>query len=877
LIRLIPHLIFLSTFALFLRSLAPSVALEDSGDLITCALALFNTHPPGYPLHSLAGRLFSLIPVGSQAFRINLLSAACGGLSLVALWFFIVEILGKRSVAAVLAAAAGVAGLALSRTLWWQSAIAEKYTMALALFAWTALMLFRAARSSGRRDFLVSAFLMGLTLSHHLTGIYLLPLMGLCMWKHRERSSLVLAVFLIVIPLGVKTLYPALRSGSASEVTWGSLDRADRLWEYLRAGRYVRKFAVINSEVPAVVKRVLDHAIVIPWKEFGAFVLFAIAGFAVLLRRQRDAGVWIGVLLAANLVFGVVYRTPEVERLYLPAFWLAAALAGMGVFFAAEKWKLALGVAGVLLMLEAWNSSGYAVRNRDYTCPDHVRNLMALVEGDSVVIGWGDVYLLPLMTRRDLLPSGDRSRLLPAEDLMLGSPGRRKVAEVLGGKESDISGFQESPALVWEIARLAGSREVFLTRDSIPGLIPSRGLKRHGLMLRVTDSGEDLGVDIRSWRIMESLRLRSLLGRKGLFETLLAEYYARVYLSHGEAALAAGDARLAEKMARRGLFVGHGFAQLHEFAGRVAFSRGDFETAQAQWGEALLLTENSYVEPYVGRAAAAMAKGDWETAISNWRFAAIYAVGSRNPALAAADDYRRRGMKEEALSGYRKAAATGLLNRGMAEFTSGRIPEAARDWERVVEMDPESVRALGNLGSLAAYEERFEDAMDLFRRALTHSKDPAELTEIRENMERAADAIKWRGKLKELEAKVFLEGDAPAFLCDLGNAYWYMGRTRVAEHLYRKALAEDRNFVRAWGNLGSALAQQGDGMEAIRVYEKALDVRPDYAEAMINIGAVYQGLGEDKKAEKWLRRALVISPGNPQALYILSLLSGSPR
>src|SRR6185503_1624612 len=111
--------------------------------------------------------------------------------------------------------------------------------------------------------------------------------------------------------------------------------------------------------------------------------------------------------------------------------------------------------------------------------------------------------------------------------------------------------------------------------------------------------------------------------------------------------------------------------------------------------------------------------------------------------------------------------------------------------------------------------------------------------------------------------------------CDLGNAYWYVGRSKLAESCYRRAIALDPGDVRAWGNLGSSLVHEGRVREAIAVYTQALKVRPDYGEAMINLAAVYQALGDYVRATDWAQRGAILKPGDPAAARILAELAAA--
>src|SRR5437773_5554242 len=80
--------VFLAALLLFGWTLAPTVTLTDSGELILAAQGLGVAHPPGFPLWVMIAHLASLVPVGNVAVRINFSSAvfaalACATLTLV--------------------------------------------------------------------------------------------------------------------------------------------------------------------------------------------------------------------------------------------------------------------------------------------------------------------------------------------------------------------------------------------------------------------------------------------------------------------------------------------------------------------------------------------------------------------------------------------------------------------------------------------------------------------------------------------------------------------------------------------------------------------------------------------------------------------------
>lgn len=116
--------VFVALFSLYAYSAPRTVTLEDDGLFIMSSYFLGVDHPPGYPLMTVLGKLFTLLPVGSIAFRVHLLSAFFGGLTCVALWLVIRSLLGNA-----VSAYTGALLYGLSSTFWSQAIIAESYTL----------------------------------------------------------------------------------------------------------------------------------------------------------------------------------------------------------------------------------------------------------------------------------------------------------------------------------------------------------------------------------------------------------------------------------------------------------------------------------------------------------------------------------------------------------------------------------------------------------------------------------------------------------------------------------------------------------------------------------------------------------------------------
>src|SRR4051794_17062430 len=66
---------------LYFCTAARDIVTGDTPELITVAATLGVAHPPGYPLFTLLGHLFSLLPIGPIPFRVNSLSVVCDALA----------------------------------------------------------------------------------------------------------------------------------------------------------------------------------------------------------------------------------------------------------------------------------------------------------------------------------------------------------------------------------------------------------------------------------------------------------------------------------------------------------------------------------------------------------------------------------------------------------------------------------------------------------------------------------------------------------------------------------------------------------------------------------------------------------------------------
>ena len=158
--------LFLSFFVpylVYLLTIFPTVGTEDSGELITSAATLDIAHPSGYPLHTLLGWLFTnIIPFGNIGWRVNLMSAFFGALTISVLYLIIKKLTLNSPLALVFSLFFAFSGM-----FWSQAIRAEVYTLDIVILA-SIIYLLLSWDETGKAKFIYLAVLFfGLGVSNH--------------------------------------------------------------------------------------------------------------------------------------------------------------------------------------------------------------------------------------------------------------------------------------------------------------------------------------------------------------------------------------------------------------------------------------------------------------------------------------------------------------------------------------------------------------------------------------------------------------------------------------------------------------------------------------------------------------------------------------
>ncbi len=212
-------LLILIVGGVYFVTLAPDIYLEDSGELVSAAYFLGIPHPSGYPLYALLGKLFTFLPFGTIAFRVNLMSAVFGVGTAVVLFLAMLKlgrILGKQGRALDWLAFSLALLFALSQDFWSQAIVAEVYTLNTFLVGILLLVLFDWwEEPSSTKKLYGLAFISGLGLTNHLLFGLVLPVVwGIIVVKQKIKFKQVFKLLLLFVLGASVYLYIPIRAAT---------------------------------------------------------------------------------------------------------------------------------------------------------------------------------------------------------------------------------------------------------------------------------------------------------------------------------------------------------------------------------------------------------------------------------------------------------------------------------------------------------------------------------------------------------------------------------------------------------------------------------------------------------------------------------------
>jgi hypothetical protein len=400
--------------AVYAATAPRTVALEDDGLFILSSYFLGIEHPPGYPLFTLIGHLFTHLPFGSVAYRVHLASALFGALTGGMAW-----LCARCLIAGRLPAYLAALALGLSPVFWSQAIIAEVYTLNTFFFLTLVFLGLRAcppgahATVSENAERLLPwmALVFGLSLSNHYPLMLLVaPAFVVLLWPLRRQLLRRFGTLAWLVVLGLLPYaWLVWRSWAALPISFnGPLESIGEIFYFLSRSGYAE----------------IDHSVSAGWLDrirffqfFGGQLvvqfallgtLLAAAGCALqwrVLGRRSAAFLTIGFLMPSVVLLLLLrfdydsFRAHVFHVYPLPAYAVCALWLGMGFAWAAQRYArsatLARAAAAVVLALIAALGARANLAPSDWGAR-YAQAVLKTLPKNAVVFVLGDPDLAPI-------------------------------------------------------------------------------------------------------------------------------------------------------------------------------------------------------------------------------------------------------------------------------------------------------------------------------------------------------------------------------------------------------------------------------------------------------------------------------------------------
>lgn len=407
--------LFVLFFTIYIVALCPTIHPRDNPDIVTAAATLGIAHPPGYPLFTILGNLFSKIPLGSIPFRINLMSALFSAATIFFIYLIILKITKKLWPALI-----GAAILAFSYYYFAQSLYADLLSLNNLLIAIIVyvLLLWREKQKQpirlrsglsrvpieGQKYLYLAAFLFGLAFSHHQISFFLFPafLYLLLATDKKIFTSWELPKLIGLFIIGLLPwLYLPIRASQQPAYIWGNPTTFKGFFEMIARKEYSRQSFQFVS---VFAFRIFDWLKIILKQFVGLGLILGLIGIVKI--KDKDRVLFIFLLLCVLLsgpLFAFMADIPHVEMEFAAmerffvfssmflAIWIGLGLDWLGIY--TKKYTPILLILPLALLLLNYPRAN---RHNYYYAYDLGMNILNSLPQNAVLFGGLDVPLFEL-------------------------------------------------------------------------------------------------------------------------------------------------------------------------------------------------------------------------------------------------------------------------------------------------------------------------------------------------------------------------------------------------------------------------------------------------------------------------------------------------
>jgi len=432
----------LIAFVFYMLTIAPSVIEIDTGELAAVQCTLGIAHPTGYPIYTMLGYLFSLLPLPfSKIFQMNLLAAIyCA--AAVTIFSITVKLVldnlntfqfnkikkektkkkkqsDKSKVVSIhstfvlsdnvkiIAAVFSGLFLALSKTFWFQSTSVEVYSLHLLLITIVIFVLIKAFlffdfEKSISKYWIVFAVTLALGFSNHMTTLLIIPGVAYLYFAKNgfNTKSIKQIIFMLLIFFPILILIYSYLPISASQnplMNWGNPTDWEHIIRHI-SGQQYQVWLFSSSEAAA---KQFNYFIENLPKEFSLTLIIVIVGLIVSFIYARKFFIFNMIIFLSTVLYSINYDINDIDSYFLLAYISLAFFAVFGIvqvitFAVRNKMKIIIPISILILFLGLQFYSNYDQVNQknNFIYEDYTKTLINSLPKNSIVFSYQWDYFI---------------------------------------------------------------------------------------------------------------------------------------------------------------------------------------------------------------------------------------------------------------------------------------------------------------------------------------------------------------------------------------------------------------------------------------------------------------------------------------------------
>jgi len=402
--KYISLLLPITVFGVYLCTTTPVVYLGDSGEFTAAAFSLGIPHNSGYPLYSLLGKIFCMIPLGNVGFRMNLMSVFFSALTVSLVYTIIFRITSS-----ILSSAVAASFLAFTPLFWWQTVSAEVYPLHMFFVALMIRLLWWWDENKEFHRLLLFVFVTGLSFGNHMQTVMLaLPVLYFIISGDKKaifrlRHFAAISVFFILSL--TLYLYLPIRTGAGAAIHWGDPDNVERFLAHVTATAH-RGAYVFSAGASEYLSRFWESLRVVG-TQYGILLLLSIWGW-LKLQSVRWKTFFVATIFL-DLIYTVFLNTIalEITPFTLPSSIILAVLLGIGIndllILIGHQNKVGPNISKsvkiaccIIPLIPLISNFGLCDQSRNYTAYEHAANIFRTAGYGSTVFLDGDNNVFPV-------------------------------------------------------------------------------------------------------------------------------------------------------------------------------------------------------------------------------------------------------------------------------------------------------------------------------------------------------------------------------------------------------------------------------------------------------------------------------------------------